>query len=125
MEVMLGSVVRLDAASPRQAACMAPAQQLDQFSAQGAARLGIDGAIDGLVRDVIWAVHDLESAGDLLRGTALAKGRPDQAPEAAATRGAQLAAPAAGLLSAGGIGSLTEESDVAIEAIDTSALELT
>jgi len=39
------------AASAGKAAAMALAKQLDQLGAQGAAGHGVDGAIDGLVRD--------------------------------------------------------------------------
>lgn len=126
MEVIFfGDGCSLGTPSTRQAPRVALAQQLDQLGAQRTTRLGIDGAVDGLVRDVVWAVHGLESAGDLLRGAAIAKTGSDQAPQAAATRGAQLAAQTACLLAAGGVSTLTKQSDVAIEAIDTSALELT
>ena len=51
---------------------MALAKQLDELGAQRAARLGVDGAVDGLVTDAGRAgVHGLESAGNLL-------GRPSQ-----------------------------------------------
>ena len=60
---------------------MAQAQHFDEISAQGAARLGVDGAIDGFVADLASGVHELESASNLLWGIAKAKPADDDSPQ--------------------------------------------
>jgi len=87
IEVMSDKVVRLEPRA-RQAPCVALAQQGDELGAQRAAGLGVDGAIDGLVRDLLGAVHGLESAGNLLGRPAPAQAGEDHAPQVAPHFGA-------------------------------------
>jgi hypothetical protein len=69
-------------AAPRVAA----SEQLDEFSAQGASRHGVDGAVDGLVRHGEGAyvagpgAVELQTAGELFGRPARAKAAVDVAP---------------------------------------------
>lgn len=105
-------------ATPGAPASRAFAKPLDELGAQRAARLGIDGAVNGFVADKPWSVHEPKSASNLLRRIAAAQACDDGAPKRSSDVSTQLAPSQAGASSASTLNALAEECKIAPAALN-------